>query len=105
MGTSLFFLAGSLLLGASPATATTPDTLRTAIQELSSRYGGQYPRAGDFLDRLQALERTTPGQPKAAAGTDALLALGREALAAHPQHSKPLPDPIPYGQKTHAAVR
>ena len=86
-GTFLFFLAGSLLAGATQADAPTPATLRTAIQELSSRYGGQYPRAGEFLDRLQALERETAGQPKAA-NNEAVLALGREALAAHPQLSR-----------------
>jgi hypothetical protein len=63
--------------------ATSPETLRTAIGELSSRYGTQYPRAQEFLDRLQALERKATTAPDPV-GEESLLALGREALAAHP---------------------
>ncbi len=64
----------------------TPATLRAAIGDLADTFGDRYPRSGEYLARLQALESRLTGGDAAvrkAAGAD-FAALQREALIANP---------------------
>jgi len=64
----------------------TAESLRLAIADLAETFGARYPKAKDFLGRLEALERqlldASPQETQKALA--ALLALQREALAANP---------------------
>ena len=57
------------------------ESLRLAITDLKQTFGPRYPRGAEFLTRLDALEKTAPGDPAAVAK---LTALRAEALLANP---------------------
>jgi len=72
------------LAGADAPGHTEYAALRAAIQDLTASFPGQYPRGGEFLDALNALEqRLTAGAP-APADVDAFVQLRRDALTANP---------------------
>ena len=56
-------------------------SLRRAIQDLAATFGRRYPRAEEYLTRLEALEEAGPADPAAGKELDALR---REALLANP---------------------
>ena len=66
--------------------------LRRAIEDLTATFPRRYGRKGDFLKRLDALEKPRPdlveavavGEPDAIDAAERLLALRREALLANP---------------------
>ena len=72
------------LLLATFAGGTTPESLKMAIQDLSSTYGDQYPRAEEFLKRLQRMEQSGT-RSNEFQGVDVLQTLGRDVLTAHPK--------------------
>lgn len=78
--TSRFLFSFFLLTLALPASSEEYQSLRDAIQDLSSNFGPRYPRGAEFLAKLGALE--------AAKGTEKipseLASLRREALLANP---------------------
>ena len=57
-------------------------SLRLAIEDLNAAFGPRYPRAGEYLARLAALEKRGAGDDPA--GRAELAALQREALLANP---------------------
>ncbi len=72
--TVLAFLAAPL--AAAPAGSGSASTLRVAISDLKKSFGDRYPQGAEYLKRLDALGP--------APSADALAALRREALLAHP---------------------
>jgi hypothetical protein len=72
--------AGDLPAGDDPAAL---DSLRAAVAELSAEYGDGYQRGKDYLAAIERLEKQTPAER-----AEALAALRREALLAHPLLTK-----------------
>jgi len=70
-----------------PPAPATPDAkaMRRAITDLARSFGERYPRGGEFLERLDAIEAALSGSAAATPQQKAdLLALQREALLANP---------------------
>lgn len=69
---------------AAPPTVTPREfeSLRLAVADLSETYGQDYPRAAEFVDRLEELEQ--PNKPYDEATVKAFRNLRREALLANP---------------------
>ncbi len=80
---------GAVLLGGAVAVADAPvhaecAALRAAITDLSASYPEQYPRGGEFLEALSALEARLTAAAPAQADIDAFTELRRVALTANP---------------------
>jgi hypothetical protein len=65
----------ALFAGPAETNPNTPDTLKSAINDLTAAFGAKYPRGGEFLQRLQRLP---------ASDSTAFSLLQREALLANP---------------------
>ncbi len=80
------WLGLGLLAFASATRAGEADNLRAAIQDLSSTFGGAYPKSAEFQTRLDRLEPALrqPNAPAAKKAREEFSELQREALIANP---------------------
>ncbi len=83
---------GAVLLCGVAHAADAPDVpgaadcaaLRAAIRDITASFPGQYPRGGEFLEALAALEARLTAAAPVRADIDAFVQLRREALTANP---------------------